>query len=91
MRDFIIKRLLRMIPILFGITFISFFIIQLAPGDFFTRLSLNPQISPETLERMRSQFGLNQHWMIQYFKWLWNLFHLDFGESFTYHVPVIML
>ncbi len=91
MRDFIIKRLLRMIPMLFGITFLSFFIIQLAPGDFFSRLEMNPQISPETLNRMRTQFGLNQHWLIQYFKWVWNLIHFNFGESFTYHVPVSTL
>ncbi|MBI4650941.1 ABC transporter permease [Candidatus Desantisbacteria bacterium] len=91
MREFIIKRLLRMIPILFGITFISFFVIQLAPGDYFTSLSMNPQISPATLEKMRIQFGLNKPWIVQYFKWVWNLIHLNFGESFIYHVPVITL
>ncbi|MBI5417139.1 ABC transporter permease [Candidatus Poribacteria bacterium] len=91
MKSFILKRLLRMIPLLFGITFISFFIIQLAPGDYFSRLEMNPQISPETLNRMRVQFGLNQHWLVQYFKWIWNLLHLNFGESFIYHVPVLTL
>ncbi|RTZ69769.1 MAG: ABC transporter permease, partial [Thaumarchaeota archaeon] len=39
----------QMIPLVFGITFISFFIINLAPGDYLTSLKMNPQISPETI------------------------------------------
>lgn len=91
MRTYIIKRFLHMIPLLFGITFFSFMIISLAPGDFLTTMSQNPQISAETIAAMRAKFGLDQPWYIQYFKWLWNILHLDFGYSFANQVPVFTL
>ncbi|MFC1539701.1 ABC transporter permease [Candidatus Latescibacterota bacterium] len=91
MRTYIIKRFLHMIPLLIGITFFSFMIISLAPGDFLTRMSQNPQITAETIEAMRADFGLDQPWYIQYFKWLWNILHLDFGYSFASQVPVFTL
>lgn len=88
---YILKRLLHAIPLLFGITTISFFLIQLAPGDFFTRMELNPEISRETVNKMRGEFGLDKPAYIQYFKWLWHLAHFDFGISLSYHIPVISL
>ncbi|MFC1540992.1 ABC transporter permease [Candidatus Latescibacterota bacterium] len=91
MKTYIFKRLLHMIPLLLGITFFSFMIISLAPGDFLTTMSQNPQITAETIEAMRARFGLDQPWYIQYFKWLWNILHLDFGYSFASQVPVFML
>lgn len=80
-----------MIPLLFGITFLSFGIMKLAPGDFLSQMALNPLISSETIELMRKQFGLDQPWPIQYLKWLWGIIHFDFGYSFTYRVPVATL
>ncbi|HAW50309.1 TPA: ABC transporter substrate-binding protein [bacterium] len=88
---YIIRRLIHTIPLLLGITVISFVIISLAPGDYFTRLELNPEISRETLKRMREEFGLDKPIYIQYIKWLWRILHLDFGISFAYHIPVITL
>lgn len=80
-----------MIPLLFGVTIISFIIIKLAPGDFLTMMSLNPQIAPETIELMRRQFGLDQPWYVQYLKWLTGILRFDFGYSFTYRIPVSTL
>jgi len=80
-----------MIPLLLGITFFSFMIISLAPGDFLTTMTQNPQISAETIEALRVKYGLDQPWYIQYAKWLWNAFHLDFGYSFANQVPVFSL
>lgn len=77
-----------MIPLLLGITFLSFSIMKLAPGDFLSQMALNPLISHETIEMMRKQFGLDQPWPVQYFKWLWGIIHFDFGYSFTYRVAV---
>jgi len=85
------QRLLHLIPLIFGMTFISFLILHLAPGDYFTKMSLDPQISPQTLQMMRKEFGLDQNLVIQYFKWLKNLFTLNLGVSFVYHIPVIDL
>lgn len=80
-----------MIPLILGITFFSFMIISLAPGDFLTTMSQNPQITTETIEGLRIKFGLDQPWYIQYAKWLWNVLHLDFGYSFANQVPVFTL
>ena len=80
-----------MIPLLLGITFFSFLIISLAPGDFLTTMSMNPQVSKETIEQLRSQFGLDKPWYVQYFKWLWNALHLDFGYSFSSRISVFTL
>lgn len=91
MFQFIIKRLLQMIPLVFGITFISFFIINLAPGDYLTSLKMNPQISPETIEQLKKTYGLDKPLIVQYFQWLWNALQFNFGYSFSYNVPVIDL
>ncbi len=80
-----------MIPLLLGITFFSFMIISLAPGDFLTAMSQNPQIKAETIAAMRAKFGLDQPWYVQYAKWLWNAVHFDFGYSFANQVPVFSL
>jgi peptide/nickel transport system permease protein len=80
-----------MIPLLMGITFFSFMIISLAPGDFLTTMSQNPQIKAETIAAMRAKFGLDQSWYVQYGKWLWNAAHFDFGYSFANQIPVFTL
>ncbi len=59
-----------MIPLLLGITFFSFLIISLAPGDFLTSMSLNPQVTEETISELRAKFGLDLPWYMQYFRWL---------------------
>ena len=91
MRTYILKRVLHMIPLLLGITFFSFMIISLAPGDFLTTMTQNPQISAETIEALRVKYGLDQPWYLQYVKWLWNALHLDFGYSFANQVPIFSL
>ncbi len=78
-----------MIPVLLGISFLTFLVMQLAPGDFLSLMELNPQVSQETIASMRARFGLDQPWTVQYLLWIKNIFlHLDFGESFSRHQPV---
>lgn len=91
MKRYILKRLIQFIPLLIGMTFISFIIIQISPGDYFTQLKMNPEISPETIENMRKIFGLDKPIIVQYFYWLKNVFTFNLGESFSYHVPVSYL
>ncbi len=78
---------MQFIPLLLGMTLLSFLIIHLAPGDYFTQLKMNPQISPETIAAMEKNFGLDKPVMVQYFYWLKNILTLNLGESFAYHVP----
>jgi peptide/nickel transport system permease protein len=88
-RTYIIRRLLQTIPLLFGISAMTFILLQLTPGDFLNIRSENPAISTETLEAMRRRFGLDQPWYTQYFLYLKNVFlHFDFGQSFSQHRPV---
>ncbi|WP_022846962.1 MULTISPECIES: ABC transporter permease [unclassified Desulfurobacterium] len=91
MVKYILKRLLHLIPLILGMTFVSFLIIKLAPGDFLTSLKMNPSISKETIEALRKSYGLDQPVIKQYFFWLWNAIHFNLGYSFAYHRPVISL
>ncbi len=88
MRKFILRRLLQLIPILIGVSLISFFVMHLAPGDP-TALFINPNVEPQELARVRANFGLDQPIYIQYAKWFWNALHLDFGRSYITGNPVI--
>jgi peptide/nickel transport system permease protein len=84
MLSYIAKRLILLIPLLLGITLISFVVIHLAPGEpTDLQTQMNPQASSELQERLRVQYGLDQPLYIQYGKWLSQLVRLDFGESFA--------
>jgi peptide/nickel transport system permease protein len=81
---YILKRLGLMIPMLLGITLISFTVIHLAPGtptDMQT--TLNPKASLEAQKRLRELYGLDKPLIVQYGDWLTRLAHLDFGRSFS--------
>jgi len=84
MSMYLLKRLLSMIPTLIGVTLITFFIIQLAPGkptDIMT--DLNPKITPEARQKLEEYYGLDKPIHIQYLKWLKRVIRLDFGNSFS--------
>ncbi len=90
MLQYIIRRILQIIPILFGITVISFAVIHLAPGkptDLMLRL--NPKIEYEAREKLERIYGLDKPLYVQYFDWLKKLSVLDFGKSFVDNRPVI--
>lgn len=91
MLRFILRRLLQIIPLLLGITFISFLIMKMAPGDYLSQMRANPQISPETINRLRHDFGLDRPPLVQYFFWLRNALTGNFGYSFAYKLPVFKL
>jgi peptide/nickel transport system permease protein len=88
---FIFKRLLHMIPLLIGVSLLTFLLMSLAPGDYFTALQQNPQISPETIAKLKAQFHLDKPWYVQYFYWLKNILHGDFGYSMAYKIPATSL
>src|SRR2546426_6445789 len=92
MRVYILRRLLQIVPLLLGVSALTFLVLKLAPGDFLNTMAENPAISAETIEAMRHRFGLDHPWWIQYGLYLKNLFlHLDFGESFSRHQPVFVV
>ena len=91
MGRFIVKRVINMIPLLIGITFISFLVMSMVPGDFLSNLKMNPSISPQVIAQMEAEFGLNQPLLVRYGKWLWAVLHLNLGISLTYRVSVTSL
>lgn len=84
------RRLLGIIPMLFGITLISFAVIRLAPGEPVSmESSLNPRVSPEVRQRLIQIYGLDKPLHVQYGRWIARIIRLDFGRSFSDSRPVI--
>jgi len=84
MITYIIRRLLAAVPLLIGITLISFFVIHLAPGKPVNlQESLNPKVSLEVRERLTKLYGLDRPVHVQYIDWLGRILRLDFGRSFV--------
>jgi len=89
MPTFVIRRLLRLVPLLFGIVTLTFLLLQIAPGDFLSTAMENPSFSPGAVDALRHRFGLDQPWYVQYGLYLKNLIlHFDLGLSFSRHEPV---
>lgn len=81
---YLLKRILLMIPVLLGITIISFSVMKMAPGDPISLMTdLNPNMNEEAIKRIRAHYGLDEPWHMQYLKWLKNMVALDFGRSFA--------
>jgi len=82
--SYLLKRLAGMIPLLFGITIISFGMMHLAPGEpSVVGQEFNPKVSSQDIERLRSYYGLDKPLYEQYWNWLQRLVVLDFGQSFS--------
>jgi peptide/nickel transport system permease protein len=91
MLHFIVRRVIQMVFLVLGISLISFAVMQLAPGDYLTSMRANPNVRPETIDRLRHDFGLDQPWPVQYWRWLVNALHGNFGYSFTYKIGAFQL
>lgn len=87
MWTFTLKRLFHLLPILLGVSLLTFLLMSLTPGDYYTALSQNPQISPEKIAELRAQWHLDKPWYIRYLHWLKNAVQGDFGYSIAYKVP----
>lgn len=91
---YIIKRIILMVPTMFGISLIAFIIIQLPPGDYLTSVLASMADSGQTIDpveiaRMRATYGLDDPVIVQYWKWISGIvFRGDFGFSFEWNRPV---
>ncbi|MEO0994084.1 MAG: ABC transporter permease [Pseudomonadota bacterium] len=88
MTRYILKRLLSAIPVLLGITVIVFLIMALIPGDPATAI-LGSFATPDNVEKLNRDLGLDQPLVAQYLIWLGNLMQGDFGQSFALNRPVL--
>lgn len=87
MLHYIIRRILIAIPVLFGVTVFSYFIINLAPGNP-VDMYVNPSATPEQIAMAKHNLGLDQPVWMQYFHWLGQLLRGDLGISYSTHGPV---
>lgn len=88
MGKYILKRLLQIIPVLIGISFIIFFILDMTPGDP-ARLILGQSANAEAVEQLREEMGLNDPFFVRYFNYMKDIIlHFDFGESYRTSKPV---
>lgn len=85
---FIVRRLGQLIPVVIGITFITFMLLYLVPGDP-ARMIAGKNATPEMLKAIRHELGLDQPWYKQYLNYMWKLLHFDFGNSYRFKRPVI--
>ena len=88
MTGYILKRLVSAIPVLLGITIIVFLIMAMIPGDPATAI-LGSYATPENVEKLNRDLGLDQPLVARYFIWLGNMLTGDFGRSFALNRPVI--
>ncbi|QIL46159.1 ABC transporter permease [Vagococcus coleopterorum] len=86
----ILRRVIVMIPQIFLLSLFIFLLAKAMPGDPFTGL-INPNMDAHAIERMKEAAGLNDPWYTQYFRWIGNAFHGDFGKSFINKMPVASL
>ncbi len=90
MSSYIVRRLIQSIPLLVGITLISFFIMQMAPGDPMMML-VSPDIDVDSLEAMRAELGLDRPVYVQYFSWISQLLRGNMGYAVQTGRPVLEL
>ena len=94
MTTYIIKRILLMIPTIFGITIVAFLIIHLAPGDPAAMKARAAEggmmegLSEEAIQKTRELYGLDKPLHVQYWLWLKRIATLDFGDSIKFNRPV---
>lgn len=79
---YIVRRLIQSIPVIFGITMLSFAIMKLAPGDPLANF-VDPTISMEDLEASRAALGLNRPWYIQYSSWIREVLRGNLGYTYS--------
>jgi peptide/nickel transport system permease protein len=85
--SFAFRRILSAIPLLLGVATLVFLVLNLAPGDP-SAVYFGPGMSPEVLERIRRDMGLEDPLPIQYLRWLTSFLRGDFGYSFASNMPV---
>lgn len=88
MAKYIAKRLLMMIPVLLGISFVVFSLLELSPGDP-AQVILGQRATPESIAALREEMGLNEPFLTRYVTYIGNVLTGDFGNSYRTKLPVM--
>ncbi len=91
MSQYLLRRLLILLPSLLGISIVLFTVLALAPGDPFEELATNPNVPAEVRENLRRQFGLDDPVYLRYFNWISQMVQGNWGFSFVSRVDVDQL
>lgn len=90
MKRLILRRLLQIVPLILGVIVMNFVLIQMAPGTLLDIMTSEQQVTnPETLQRMRELYGLDQPPVVQLVRYIWSVFTLDLGFSYRHNAPVL--
>ncbi|NOU74445.1 ABC transporter permease subunit [Paenibacillus sp. LMG 31458] len=95
MLQYIVRRIILVIPVVIFISMIVFYIIQLPPGDYVSTYAAKMSVAGDVMtqqdmDEMRASLRLDQPWFMQYLAWMKNIvFNFDFGYSFSYNRPVM--
>ena len=85
-----LRRLVAAIPVVIGVTTVTFLLMKVTAGSYVPGLDLNPDLRPEDVARIRHQLGVDQPLYLQYLQWIVGVFlHADFGRSLLDGTPVL--
>jgi peptide/nickel transport system permease protein len=87
MRDYVIRRLLLLVPIILGVTFVTFLAYRIIPGNA-AHITCGLGCTEEVIKALEYQYGLDRPWYEQYGGWLWDAMRGDLGTSFQYQTDV---
>ena len=85
---YVARRLAHAALLILAISFLSFALAQLAPGDFFDAMRMNLQTSSRTVNRLRAEYGLDRPFLVRYGRWLKSMARGEMGTSLAYNSPV---
>jgi len=88
MLKYILKRLVMAVPMLLVMALFTFVLMQKTAGNYFDVLKMDPRVSPQTIERYLQLYHLDRPVLVQFYAWIRNVLHLEFGYSFYYNIPV---
>jgi peptide/nickel transport system permease protein len=88
---YLTRRLAHALFLLLAISVFSFALLQWTPGNFFDAMRLDPRVSAQTVEGLRSRFGMNQSYILRYLRWAHSVIKGNMGYSFSYDAPVAPL
>jgi peptide/nickel transport system permease protein len=88
---YVLARAGQSIILLASVSLLSFIFLQLAPGNYFSEMRLNPQVSDETIQKLREEFALDKPLLTRYGRWVHSLLRGDMGFSMAYNSPAAPL
>jgi len=88
---YFLRRAIHSTVLLLGVSMLTFLFASMAPGNYLDEMRLNPQIAPETITALRSQYGMDRPLPVRYALWIRSLLRGELGFSFAYNRPVATL